>query len=510
MTPTPFLHSLWIGLLLVAWALFGLGGHGVWWGEEAIVLVRVQQLIYGNLTTLADAPLYTLVAALTATLGSHWLAFETASRLASAVFLLASLLLIARTSRHLFGSGFGIAATLSLAGAFGLLLRAHASAPELAALFAYTLLLYGIAVARQDTRRGAIAIALGLLSIVLARTLYDSLAGLVILLLPLAARAWRTPAYHRALVYGITDALLGLAVWALILLGGEAWPTWWNQATALPREWRLGVFKVAAWFAWPLWPLALWAVWDNRRRMARLDALYPLFPALVVTLLLGMWPGLTRDGALLPLLTPLALLAAFGLETLRRGAAQAFYWFGVLCFFFFAALFWFYFAALEWNVHAATAQRLLRMAPDYVQGQINPLSVGIAAFATLFWLLAIPFFPRAKSRPVMVWATGILLTGFLAFGLFRPWIESRIGYRPLWDGMAKAVPAGQCVSLPADPVLRALSQLYLPGRTGVGCRYLLVPGTTGLANAPDNANLVWLGARPGQHDKVYRLYRVAP
>lgn len=508
--PTPARHTFWISLLLAGWAVFGLGDHGVWWGEEAIVLVRIQQWSYGDPLALVNAPLFTLVSALTTTVASPWLSFETASRLASALFVLGSLFFTARAARALFGPGFGVAAALSLLGAAGLLLRAHACAPELAALFAYTLLLYGIGIARQAPRRATLALTAALLAVILARNLYDGLAAILILLAPLAHRDWRTATYRKVVLQSVSSALAGLALWFVLLQRGGAWAGWYSQALTLPPADRVLSGKVLLWFAWPLWPLATWALWENRRRLQRLDALYPLVAATLLTLIMGVWPSLTRDGAWLPVLAPLALLAAFGLESLRRGAAQAFYWFGVLCFFFFAALFWFYFAGLEWNFHAGTTERLLRLAPNYHQGTVNRFEIGLAGLATALWLLAIPLFTRAKARPVLVWATGMMLVWVLAIGLFRPWIDARFGYRPVWHDLAAALPAGQCVRVPSDPIIAAVSRLYLPGRTGNACHYQLIIGTPGSTFAPEKATLVWLGARAGQRDKVYRLYHVTP
>ena len=66
-------------------------------------------------------------------------------------------------------------------------------------------------------------------------------------------------------------------------------------------------------------------------------------PAVASVLMLALrrrTGGRAQDVHLIPLLAPLALLAYQGALGLRRGAAGALDWFGVLGFGFFAALVW--------------------------------------------------------------------------------------------------------------------------------------------------------------------------
>ena len=103
-----------------------------------------------------------------------------------------------------------------------------------------------------------------------------------------------------------------------------------REPALLPRH--------GGWFAWPAWPLALWALWSLRRRWRE-----PRFSCRRSPLLTccprSVW-GPPQDVNLIPLLAPLALLAAQGVLSLRRGAAGALDWFGVLAFGFFAGLVW--------------------------------------------------------------------------------------------------------------------------------------------------------------------------
>ena len=77
-----------------------------------------------------------------------------------------------------------------------------------------------------------------------------------------------------------------------------------HEASAL-RDW----VKLLAWFVWPLWPLALWRLWRARKRMSEPALAIPLL-ALVLGMLHLLTFGSPSPARVMPLIVPLALLAA--------------------------------------------------------------------------------------------------------------------------------------------------------------------------------------------------------
>src|SRR2546425_10519478 len=76
-----------------------------------------------------------------------------------------------------------------------------------------------------------------------------------------------------------------------------------------------------------------------RRRLGEPRLFVPGFASLAA-LLGAAYMGPPQDVNLLALLAPLVLLASQGVLTLRRGAAAALDWFGVITFAFFVGLIW--------------------------------------------------------------------------------------------------------------------------------------------------------------------------
>lgn len=515
MHPLSRTQQFWLLALLAAWAFFGMTGRDAWKPEEALALGPVLDWLNAGVHPgTSPSPIHTLLAGASARLASPWLDIQDGARLASGLMTFLALAFSGLAARGLFGPGYGAVAALALLGCFGLILRAHALLPETTLLMGYALLMHGVALARKGPLAAGLAIAVATAILALGRGAVDLAAATLIVSLPLLSPTWTTPAYRRAVMLGLAGTAGLLAAWTILLYlgGGDLLDIWWQHfgKTWRPVRYPTAILELLSWFAWPVWPLALWTAWNERRRLARVPELHPVLAAAVVTLALAHWPSLSSGGSALPLLVPLALLAAHGIAHLKRGAAQAFYWFGVLCFLFFMVAFWIYFAAIEWGWPAAMAARLARLTPAYQAGQVSAAMLYLAAGASLLWLVVIPLFPRAKARPVLVWATGMVLAWVLLIALFRPWAEAGWGYRPMIRDMAAHLPANACLRADTGPAMKVMLRLHLGQRYRVrgDCPYWLVQAGRKPALAGEwPVERLWSGFRPRSNEQQYILYR---
>lgn len=509
MNPTPRANQFWLVLLAVFWAFYGLIGRDAWKGEEALALAPILDLLAGKINFWqAPAPLYAFLAGLCAHATQGLWDLQDGARLASGLFTATALLFTGMGARSLLGPGYGAAAVLALVGSLGLMLRAHALLPETALLATWACLLYGMAVAGKHPRRGAMAIGMAVALLFLGlRGLPDLLASLLALTLPLATAHGRERGYRRALLLGLVLATLLIGAGLALLWQSGSLEGWWSrhglERLLHPRQ-PDAAYAELPWFTWPLWPLAAWTLWHTHRRLPRTPEIHAALAALAALLLAALFPAWSRDGGLLPILLPLALLSAFALEHLRRGAAQAFYWFGVLCFLFFAVAFWVYFSAIEWGIPIRLALRMGRLTPGYHAGAVEFQSIVLAAGATLLWLIAIPLFPHAKTRPVLVWATGMILTWTLIAALFRPWIEAGWGYRPLIDDLRAQLPPGACLKAQVDAPMKVMLRYHLGAPSSPDCPWTLKLASRKTAS-DESEDVIWEGFRPRYKSQVYRL-----
>jgi len=517
MNPTQPVKLFWLFLLLAFWAFYGLMGRDAWKAEEAVALTPILDWLDGLASVWSTpAPLYTLAAGIAIKLNIAGGDIQDGARLASGLFTCIALLFTGLSARALYGPGFGPAAVIALVGGFGLMLRAHALLPETALLAVWSIFLYGVMAAKNRPISGMLAIGLALALLTLGlRGLPDLIAGLLIVLLPLLSPAWRDRQYRQSVLLGLllaasVIAIAGVYLWASGNLNG--WLQWHGINPLGSLRTPASAFSELPWFAWPLWPLALGALWHAHRRLARAPELHIPLLAVAVLLAAALVPAWSRDGALMPVFLPLALLAAYGVDNLRRGAAQAFYWFGVLLFAFLALAFWVYFAAIEWGYPTNLARHLARLTPSYRPGSVETTAYLLAAGATLLWIIATPMFPRAKNRPILVWASGMILVWVLIAALFRPWIEAGWAYRPLIADMSRHLPAGACLNAQVDPAMKTMLRLHRKAPAQVACPWTLrlVVNEAGKSKASPGHKVLWQGSRPRYKSQVYRLERHDP
>jgi 4-amino-4-deoxy-L-arabinose transferase-like glycosyltransferase len=332
--------------------------------------------------------------------------------------------------------------------------------------------------------------------------------------------------FYTTLGIALASALPWLAAWPtlLYLYSPELFTEW---------AWQLNIGRVMAhargegdysemfyyltmlpWFAWPAFPLAVWAVWEARRKITHafeFQLLLAVFGGMLVALSLA--PRI-NDLAALPMLLPLTLLATAALFTLRRGAANALDWFGIMTFALIAILLWWGWTGLLVDSPA----HITHMLKDYRPGFVPRLQVNqfwIAVFVTVLWMVLVWRVGRSIRRSVINWAAGITLLWLLAVTLWMPWLDSSKSYRVMVESFQKALPANvNCVSgVQVGESQRAMLQ-YFGGVTvreqpRAECDLLLVQGNGSNPHNEDPLrwNKIWEGGRPGDKGEHYWLYQ---
>lgn len=476
-------------LLCLAWLLPGLVGHAPWKGGDGSNFVRFLELwqhggwVAHGLAFDAYPPLYYWVAAATAWLTSPLLALHDGARLASGVFVALALFFSARAAQELYGEDHRWAAVLALLGSVGLLLRAHEMNAYTAQLAGVAIVLDGLARLPKDARGGWL-VAAGLSIMLLATGLMEPLAlALLAGCLPMLIPAYRSETAKRGLLLGLLSATALCLSWIVLL--------WFRQEPLLQvlqlQRWMqtvsqlkpLAVLGLLPWYIWPSWPLAGWALYRERRKWREPATLMPLLVLLVLFTVFSLSIN-SGEAKILALTAPTALLAAAGLMSLRRGAANAFLWFAVMLFAFLAIIFWVYWSAHDLAAPARLAKRLLKLGAENVGDlRVIPLLIGIVA--TAIWLVFIARVPRSPLRPILVWSAGISFVWVLLLGFFLSVFDPRLSYTRVADMLGKQVPHGECVSTrnlgAQQRVLLAYhSGLDVRASGSADCGWLLVQG----------------------------------
>jgi 4-amino-4-deoxy-L-arabinose transferase-like glycosyltransferase len=530
-------RALLAALLCAAWILPGLIGHDPWKPDEAHTFGVVYEILRGGSWVvpmlagepfIEKPPLFYLTAAAMAKLFSFALPLHDAARLATGLWMAVTFGFIAVAGRELYSIRYGAVSALLLLGCFGYVVRAHLLLTDMALLAGFAMAYYGLAAALKRPLLAGVWLGTGIGIGFLANGLFAPIVlGATALALPALGRDWRSRNYAVALGTAAAAAAPWLVIWPLLfyLRAPDLFGAW-LRAESLERYFsqvpgaRTGILyylSILPWYAFPVWLLALWTLWGARAAGYARPAIVLPITGFVLTLAALSVSSEARELYALPLLIPLSLLAAAAPETLRRGAAGAWYWFSAMTFTFFIVVFWFYWSGLELGVPARLHEHLHRIRPGYDPG-FRWLPFTLAAAYTLFWFVVLASFRKTPMRPVVVWGAGITTIWALMTTLFIGWADNVKSYRKMVVSMQQALPKKHdCISSrELGDAQRAMLHYYagiithreeIPSRKR-RCGLLLVQGTPRPEISPGPGwKKIWEGARPGDKDERYRLYR---
>jgi 4-amino-4-deoxy-L-arabinose transferase-like glycosyltransferase len=494
-----------IWLLVAAWLLPGLFGHDPWKPDEAYTFGLVFHILetgdwlvptLGGQPFVEKPPVFFWTAAVFAKLFGWALPLHDAAHLATAFYVSLTLAFTALSARSLYGPGAALPAALLLAGSLGYLQHAHQLITDNALMAGIAMGIYGLTAARGfwlGTGAGIAFLSKGLLGPGLL-----GLAALVLAAFPAWRSSWRT----------WPGALLAIVPWVLV------WP-WllYQRSPELFHEWffvnNFGRFtgeaglggvldhfhyaKALLWFGLPAWPIAAWAVWKRQASSKALQL--PLIAFLVMFVVLSAASS-ARTLYGLPLLVPLALLAAGALppRPLLRVLESVGLWAGLAI----GMTMW-----VAWIAFMSGWRPPFLEAPGFVPGiDLALLLPAIALTAVCIYAMRLQ--PRMPAR----WLAGVALVWGLAMTLWLPWLDHAKGYHGvIADMKAHAAPgciAGRSLTEPQ----RAMFHYHAGVRADLpDCPNLVIH--TGSAEMPDAGagwKPLWRGTRPGDSKEFFWLF----
>jgi 4-amino-4-deoxy-L-arabinose transferase-like glycosyltransferase len=428
-----------------------------------------------------------------------------------------------------FGRTLADGALLIYLGCLGLLVHSHSTTAEallvsLTALALYTATrLFELNSARRATWLGLV---LGLLILTRGWTVPLALwSGLIVLAIM----------YERTVLLRLVTVTLPCAlIVACIWIFGDTefhpfdtasineWVIWNNEQIGWP-SWATLRYLLGngIWFAWPAWPFAIWAVYAWRRQHNALHITLPL-AFLAALLVIALLDPRGEESSLLPMLPMLAILAAFGLPTMKRGAINAVDWFSVTTLTTCAAFIWIGWIAKQTGWPAQLAKNAFKIAPGF-KPEFNLIAVVVAAFATASWIWLVHW--RVSRRPAVLWRAvvlssgGIILCWLLLMTLWMPWGNYIKSYASVAQQIDDALPTvKRCVATDIGSAQRAsfayFGNIQFAQPDDKNCDYLLRQDhqrgkdTVQIITLDgEQWKLIWQGRRASDRNERFRLYR---
>ena len=429
-----------------------------------------------------------------------------------------------------FGRTLADGALLIYLGCLGLLVRSHETSIETLHISLIAFCLY-LCVRLLDAPRRRLVIQLGFsLGLLILTRGWVVPLSLVISLCLLCFYRQQTRQI-KFILAAVPVALILPALWLVAIrivapFDSSPYPAWmsWNtHQVNWPSIANITYFfKYSIWFAWPAWPFAGWAIYAWRRQEKALHISLPSTFFLCFVLLSFVNPS-SEESLLLPILPPLAILAAFGLPTMKRSAINAVDWFAVLVLTGIAGFIWLGWIAEQTGWPEKMSAKIMHLAPGFVPS-FNPFVFVLALATTIAWFLLVYW--RISRQPSVLWRAvvlssgGVILCWMLLLSLWLPWINQRISYASLSTEVTKQLPAKDyCVEAFIGPSQRAslayFGGVHFAGFSDHDCEFLMLQHNRKQSEEPqlpaqyqlDQWQRIWNGHRAYDKDEMLTLYR---
>lgn len=526
---------LW--LLVALYLIPGLMGHDPWKPEDAAHFGVIQSALstpsliptlFGSSQTDFGPLFYWTNSALTSVLHAMPglpVDLDDASRLSSALFGLGYFIFMFLAARRWFGHESGPAAVLLAIGCLGLIAPVHETQPQALVLMLLAAEMWALSAVGDSHWQGWLILSIVLIALVLTCPPIIAFACLLLAWSTLLSQGREqdgasTKICLRNLSIATLIAGIAVAAWLSWLDHNESaaythWQQQWLPGFSTATEFSgrlLRVSNALLWFAWPALPIACWSVWKFRRHL-REPAFAMCLSACLLILLSLVWNRPLRPVTLLPLLPPLVLLATPGLLNLRRGAANAFTWFGAMSFSLFIALIWLGWLAMLSGWPPKIARNFARLEPGFVL-QFQPLAVAAGLLLTAAWCWLIMRQPKSNYRGAITWAAGMTALWGLVMALWLPWIDYGKTYRNVSHELKAHLPAQyDCLMQQGLPAAQMSSLYYFDHLkfkpASANCHLLLVYSSSKDEEVHPGSQWVrrWEGRRPGDRQERLRLYQ---
>jgi 4-amino-4-deoxy-L-arabinose transferase-like glycosyltransferase len=521
-------------LLVLAYLLPGSLGHEPWKPDEPYTLGVVRSMLHSgdwvvpmvDETPFVEKPPLFYWAATIATRAFHGLPQHDAARLASAFFVLVSMLAIAAAARLCWGHGSTSVAALLFLGTLGLEGHAQRLQVDHALVAGFALAMLGFAAHVRERWWAGAAIGAGTAIGFLSKGLLAPAAmAVTALLLPLAFASWRTRRYGRRLVEAAAVSLPLMVGWPLAL---------WHRDPALFDEWfwannvgrflgysidRLGATsepgfwpQTLPWFLFPVWVYAAAPFFREGRRAWERPGVQigAAMSAVLLAVLLVSASG--RAIYAMPLLPPLALMS-IGAAQLPDGAlARVLARVSIAVAILAALVVWPIWASLLASGSVPAWTHLQRHFPVPFNMPFNAIAVACALALTLGYAALAAFRGRLAHPALTLWVGALALAWGLAMTLWLPWIDSAKGYRDVLLEAAAHVP-GDCIVLRGlGESERAMVSYYTDLRVvrrRSDCDAILwlgKPNTEKHRPTGSEWVSVWAGSRPGEGTERFEIF----
>ncbi|MGE4597344.1 MAG: glycosyl transferase [Methylophilaceae bacterium] len=426
-------------ILSTLWIFTGLIGHPPWVTAESQTISMIMDIIQNNSiiaplaanqTSINNPPLYPYIGATLGKLFSGLLPIHDAARLSNALWVGLTLLSLGMLTRELWGSEYGRQAGLIFIASIGLIFNIHTIRPEIAALLGFSLSLYAFALHNRRPFRASIILGIGTSIIFLSNGIIPLISILITALGLLSIKIWRNKRYYIFCLISVIIASIIIGPWIFILsqYNPELFFSWINRLNFLQGPEFIYYLKNILWFTWPSLPLLILVLFKNYKILSQQKKFHlPIIFSISIFITIAFDNKLDQIN-LMPILIPFSVIAIGGIDLLKRSAASALNWFGILIFGLIGLLIWLVWFSMISGFPAKLYERIFYLSGNY-PAEFQVISFLIALTASTLWLTSIINLKITNRSAISNWALGITMVWITLIMLCSPFLDNRKSYR---------------------------------------------------------------------------------
>ncbi len=368
----------------------------------------------------------------------HFSDIANAVRLINALIIFGVIALMGQIGSGLSAFRNGRSVIMILISCVGFINNAYQLSPNIVVLFGFSLYFYALQKSAHMPGISAWLLSIGLIFISLNFTAqFIVIALLILFILPLLGKEWRTPEYLICASGGLAlfTLLFGSYVWQLNSVDHAFYLEWEGKYLSFISfnladygQSALFLVETLAWYLIPAWVLVVWTLYKRRSRIFQDKILTLSLLSSGLLLLFAVLSGQHDESVIFPIIIPFVLLASVEIDSIKITIVSLLNWFCIFTFGLAGAFIATLYIALNFGRPHELFIKAKYYAPNYAF-QFNVWQLALAVLITFIWLFMITRKHIRGREMVTNWASGTTFVLVMFISLCLPWFNAVLSFQ---------------------------------------------------------------------------------
>ncbi|MCE2705755.1 MAG: hypothetical protein LW807_01595 [Proteobacteria bacterium] len=468
-------------ILALIWVLGTAFFHSPWEPYEPFVFAVVKGIMHSNswlVPYVSSAPYleiqpfyFWIYAAVIRLFGITDIAIiANVIRVINTLIIFAVLVMVGRIGSGLSSYKNGRTVILILISSIGFINTAYQLSPNILILLGLCFYLYALQKHRELPGISGWLLFIGLLLLSINFTCeFILIAGLILILLPIIDKHWRSRKYFVTCAIGVFLFLVIFYLYCIQLqqVNNEFFIQWQSRYTSLleRHEYNFWVsiwqtIKLLVWYVIPSWFLVMWTIY-RRRSAIFSDKIIQvnILLAIILFLFTGI-SGKYPESAIFPIVIAFAFIASIEVDSIRITIVSLLNWFSIFIFGLIGTVIWLLYVILNISgsdtlVNSASSadnfvvKYIAKYSQDYLY-RFNVWDFLLAGLISMIWLFMITRRHIRGREMITNWASGVTFVIVLFLSLWLPAFDSALTFKPIVNHSLKYIDKDSCVATNGD------------------------------------------------------------